>query len=105
MDKPWKATERATARLLGGVRVPITGRQRGSAPDVEHDHLSIECKHRRVMPQWIKDALDQAVAASDGRQRLPIVVIHEHGKRHLDDVVMVSMRDWISWYGPVMNDE
>jgi hypothetical protein len=104
MDKPWKATERATARLLGGERVPINGR--GSAPDVEHDHLSIEVKHRRVMPQWIKDALDQAVAASDGRQRLPIVVVHEHAKRHLDDVVMVSMRDWIDWFGSeVMPDE
>jgi hypothetical protein len=104
-DRAWKQTERRTAAILGGKRVPVSGRGRGDVPDVEHDHLSIECKHRRVMPQWIKDALDQAVAASDGRQRLPIVVIHEHGKRHLDDVVMVSMRDWISWYGPVMNDE
>lgn len=42
--KDWKACERRVAEVLGGVRVPITGRQRGATPDVEHAALSIEVK-------------------------------------------------------------
>ena len=31
----WKASERRMAAIIGGVRVPVTGRARGSVPDIE----------------------------------------------------------------------
>ncbi len=35
-DTRWKATERRVATVLGGKRVPVSGRGRGDAPDVGH---------------------------------------------------------------------
>ena len=51
--KDWKACERRVAEILGGVRVPVTGRQRGVAPDIEHETLSIEVKSRKSLPEWL----------------------------------------------------
>jgi hypothetical protein len=98
-DKAWKRSERSIAAVLGGRRVPITGRARGSAPDVSHPWLSIECKHRRALPVWIADALDQAAAASDGGERLPVAILHEDGQRHGRDVVMLRLADFQAWFG------
>jgi hypothetical protein len=97
-DKAFKATERATARLLGGVRVPVTGRQRGSAPDVEHPWLSVECKHRKSLPAWILDAMAQARAAAREDQ-LPVAILHEAGRRHADSLVLVRLADFVEWFG------
>ncbi len=38
----WKACERCIAELLGGHRVPVSGRGRGDVPDALHSRLSIE---------------------------------------------------------------
>ena len=97
-DRPWKATERAIAERLGGERVPITGRQRGDVPDVAHDWLSIECKHRQALPAWLKGALAQARAAARGSQ-LPVAVLHEAGSRHDGDLVVLRLSDFVSWFG------
>ncbi len=90
----WKAVERAIAEILGGERVPITGRQRGSAPDVAHPWLGIEVKHRKSLPAWLHDAMAQAEACSDGGEKLPVVVLHEKGRRHDNDFVVVKLRDF-----------
>lgn len=97
-DKPWKATERAVASRLGGRRVPITGRQRGDTPDVAHDWLSIEVKHRQSLPRWLTEAMSQA-AAGAGLSQLPIVVLHEHGGRHDGDLVVLRLSDFVGWFG------
>ncbi len=55
--KDWKACERRVAELLGGRRVPVSGRQRGDAPDVMHEWHSIELKSRRRLPIWIERRL------------------------------------------------
>lgn len=103
-DRAWKVCERVVARRLGGERVPITGRQRGDVPDVQHDWLSIECKHRKALPAWLKDALSQAhAAARDGR--LPVAVLHEAGTRHDGDVVCMSLIDFEAWFGALTNTE
>jgi hypothetical protein len=62
-DKSWKAAERAVARLLGGERIPINGRIKGSAPDVAHDTLSLEVKSRKSSMAWFLEALEQATAS------------------------------------------
>ena len=96
-DKTWKATERKLASRLGGKRVPITGRIRGSAPDIEHSWLSLEVKHRKQLPAWIYDAIDQAVKSNTGEQ-LPTVILHECGKRHDDDLVVLRLQDFEKWF-------
>lgn len=91
-DKSWKATERAVARLLGGERVPINGRIRGSAPDVEHAALSLEVKHKRTIPAWIEDALAQAESSStDGK--LAVAVLHGNGARYGKSLCVIRLED------------
>jgi hypothetical protein len=98
VSSQWKSTERAVAKRLGGRRVPITGRQRGDTPDVAHEWLSVEVKHKAQLPLWLHDAMSQAVAAQRNGQ-MPIVVLHQSGQRHDNDLVVVRMRDWVEWFG------
>ena len=104
-DKPWKATERHVAGLIGGKRVPVSGRGRGDSPDIAHPWLSIEVKHRRALPQWLDEALDQAAAASGGGERLPVAILHEAGERHGRDVVLVRLADFRAWFGSEVIDD
>jgi hypothetical protein len=95
-DTAWKRTERRRiAALLGGQRVPITGRARGDVPDVAHDTLSIECKHRLSIPAWLTDALAQAEAAAAPDQ-LPIVVVHQHGSRYDRALVVLRLSAFVA---------
>jgi hypothetical protein len=88
----WKRTERAIASRLGGRRVPVTGRARGDAPDVEHPTLAVEVKHRKELPAWLKEAMAQAEAAArDGK--IGVVVLHEAGSRHEQDLVVLRLGD------------
>lgn len=97
-DKRWKATERHIARLVGGRRVPVTGRARGDTPDIAHPWLSIECKDRATLPAWLLDALAQAEAAATPSQ-LPIAVLHQAGDRYDRALVVVRLADFLTWCG------
>jgi len=101
-DRAWKATERRVGALLGGRRVPVTGRQRGSAPDVEHVDYSIEVKHRAKLPRWILEAMDQANKAASGAQ-LPIVVLHQSGDRFAEALVVIKLENFLALC-PIMDD-
>lgn len=99
MSTAWKATERFVAEVLGGKRVPITGRQRGDVPDIAHDRYSIEVKRRSAptaFPKWLTTAIEQADAANPGG-KVPIVVIeHAHGSgRARDHYVLLRMNDFV----------
>ena len=98
-NKPWKYVEREIAARLGGRRVPVTGRQRGDAPDIEHAHLAIEVKSRKNMPVFLMDAMAQAKASIRGNQT-PVVVIHQHGNRYDDAMVVMRLKDFVDWHGP-----
>jgi hypothetical protein len=89
-DKTWKQAEREVARILEGRRVPVSGRQRGDAPDVSHSELSIDVKHRKTLPSWLLDAMDQANASSRGTQ-LPIAVLHQRGSQYEHCLVVVEL--------------
>jgi hypothetical protein len=91
-DAPWKRTERAIARRLGGQRVPVAGRARGAVPDVTHPAFAVEVKHRRRLPQWLRTAMAQAEAAARGGQ-VPIVVLHEAGQRYGSALVVLALAD------------
>lgn len=95
----WKRTERAVAGRLGGERTSKAGLG-VNAPDVETENWSIEVKHRQSLPVWLTDALAQATRnASAGK--LPLVVLHESGRRHVDDLVMLRLGDFEQWFGDV----
>jgi len=98
MDKVWKKFERWVGEFLTELgdnadRVPITGRTRGSAPDVTSNHLSIECKYRKNIPIWIKDAMAQAVASSRDN-KVPVVFIKEKGASFDDTLIVFRAKDF-----------
>jgi hypothetical protein len=97
-DTRWKATERRVATLLGGQRVPVSGRGRGDAPDVRHPWLSIEIKDRAVLPAWLLDALDQAERSATPDQ-LPVAVLHRAGDRHDNALVVLRLAAFVAWFG------
>jgi len=94
----WKDVERAVAHRLGGQRVPVSGR--AGQPDVVHPWLAIEVKHRRSLPRWLLSALAQARAAAQPGQ-LPVAVLHEHGQRYRDALVVLRLADFEEWFGPL----
>ena len=85
-DKRWKATERRIAALLGGRRVPVSGRGRGDAPDIAHPWLALEVKDRATLPAWLLDALDQAE-----RSATPTEPRHEVRQAEHDERVIVPV--------------
>ncbi len=83
--------------MLGGERIPVSGRVRGDAPDVEHESLSVEVKSRKSVPAWLRDALEQADAASrDGK--LPVCVVHEEGKPYKESIVVMNLGEFASYH-------
>jgi hypothetical protein len=99
-DSRWKATERKIAALLGGRRVPVSGRGRGDAPDVAHPWFAIECKDRATLPAWLLDALAQAEASAQPDQ-LPVAVLHRAGDRHDHALVVLRLVEFMAWFGEV----
>lgn len=98
----WKASERRMAEALGGVRVPVTGRMRGSAPDIAHATYAIEHKYGRVMSARMVEAIEQAEAsaadsAKQGQYRTPLVTIENvrSGKRDNGRFVLMRLEDFL----------
>ena len=94
--KDWKQAERRVAELLGGKRVPVSGRTRGDCPDVEHPTLSIECKSRKKLPAWIEDAMKQAEASAKNGQ-MPIAVLHQDGRKYRDSFIVCRLSDFAGY--------
>ena len=99
-ERSWKRTEREIAAILGGHRVPVTGRARGDVPDVAHRWLSIEVKSRRALPAWLLEAVAQARAAATEYQ-LPVAILHQEGSRHGLDLVVMRLSDFEDWFGGI----
>lgn len=59
--------------------------------------FSIECKARKafVACDWMRQATDNA------KGKTPIVVVHVHGSRHDEDLVIIRMKDYQDWYGEI----
>jgi hypothetical protein len=77
--------------LLGGRRVPVSGRFRGDSPDIQHNFLSIEVKSRKKLPAWIEDAMTQAETCAQGGQ-LPLVVLHQDNQHYQDALVVMRLK-------------
>jgi hypothetical protein len=72
----------------------VSGRGRGDAPDVTTPSLAVEVKSRRTLPAWIKYAVAQA-EASARKPQLPVVVLHEDGRRYRDAIVVLKIEDFV----------
>lgn len=94
-DKLWKQAERKIAALIGGQRVPVSGRQRGFSPDIRHNRFSIEVKHREELPGWILDAMNQAEASKTDGQ-IPIVFLHQKGMSYPNSLTITRLSDMIA---------
>ena len=103
--RAWKRDESEIARLLGGERVPVTGRQRGYRPDVDHPWLSLEIKSWASLPQRVAEAMDQAEKAAayakrrEQRDKLPIAVIHGKSTHRGNSLVVMRLDDFLDWFG------
>lgn len=103
-DKAWKRNERQIAAVVGGKRVPVSGRQRGDVPDIAHPFLSIEAKLRARLPGWLHDAMLQAEASVRGRQT-PCVILREKGRPVTDAYVIVRLGDFSARFLPESVDD
>lgn len=87
-----KRHEREIAKRLGGIRMGTMGGE-----DIHMDTpWSIECKARKafVACDWMEQAVDNSPAG-----KTPMVVVHVHGSRHDEDLVILRLKDWEEWYG------
>lgn len=91
--RSWKRIEQRVAEYIGGRRIPVTGRQRGDAPDIEHNWLSPEVKYRAELPKWLFEARAQSEASARHCQ-MPIQVYVEKGMQIGDAFVVVRLSDF-----------
>src|SRR5437879_6594444 len=97
-DKARKVTERRIAALLGGTRVPVSGRGRGDRPDIRHSWLSPEVKSYATRPPSLHESMAQAKAsARDGQ--LSISVLHRSGDRYTEALVVLTLGDFLDYFG------
>lgn len=92
-DKAWKHAERRIAAYIDGERVPVSGRQRGYQPDINHAWMCPEVKYRKKVPEWLHDAMEQAWASKVGRQ-MPCVILIEKGQQVGDAFVLVPLSEF-----------
>ena len=84
----WKNFERRVASIFGGKRIPVNGR---AELDIEHNVYGIECKYRKVLPDWLfGNAIKQALTGSRKKGIIPIVVI---GKYNSSDIFVLTRID------------
>ncbi len=97
----WKGAERRAAKALGGQRVPVTGRARGNAPDIEGAWYRAEVKAGHVLPARLQLALRQAKASCAGTDKTPIVIIdHVAGPgRPNVRAVLIELSEWVLLHG------
>jgi len=73
----WKKSEARLAALIGGTRVPVSGRARGDAPDIEHPRFAVECKFGRVLGTRLLLGIAQAEAAAEKSGKTPLVLVEQ----------------------------
>lgn len=106
-DKTWKAVERRVAARFHSVRSGPLGKR---DTDVLHPLFAIEIKHRKRLPQWALDCLQQARDGKTATGKLPLTVMA--GKGMATDDYLVTMRladflkvaEWVSDEAPLTSD-
>ena len=90
----WKTAERRIAAIIGGRRIPVSGRGKGDNPDVEQPPaLSGEVRARASFPAWLKTALKQAELSATDR-KTPAVVLHPDRRPYWDAPVILRLSEF-----------
>jgi len=87
-DATWKKAEREIAARLGSHREGPTG-----AADILTDEFSVEVKHRKTLPKWLHQAMEQSEGHTPPGKKA-LVVLHETGQRYDDCYVVVRLSDF-----------
>jgi len=79
------------AKMLGGKSVGTIEGQ-----DIEHPLWSIEAKKRKafVACEWMDQCRRNC---PDGKT--PVLIVHVTGKRHNEDLVIMTLEHWRDWHG------
>ena len=99
LDKTWKAFERRVAQRTGGERIPVSDRR--TPLDVKHPYLGIECKYRKKISKFIKDAMAQAVRGS-GEDLIPTVILGEYNSSEM--LALVRLPDLLNLLAAALGD-
>jgi hypothetical protein len=99
MDKTWKAFERRVAQRTGGERIPVSDRR--TPLDVKHPYLGIECKYRKKISKFIKDAMAQAIRGS-GEDLIPTVILGEYNNSEM--LALVRLPDLLNLLAAALGD-
>jgi hypothetical protein len=90
-DRPWKAEERAAARLLGGTRYPANS---GGRVDVEAPGVVAQVKAVRRLPLAQLEALAVEIAAiGQQRGKAGLVVVKRRAGKGRDSPRLVVMAE------------
>ena len=89
-----KDNERAVLKLLQHLdeelrRLGVLGEE-----DLVGRYVVVECKSRQSLPQWLSHAFEQ-LRSSRHPDRIHVVQLHLHRKRHLDDLIMMTLDTFI----------
>lgn len=84
--------ERKVAKLLGGVRNPLSGgASRHTRGDVIHDFLYVECKLRKRIAAWSLFREVEQLAKLEGKT--PVVILKEKGKK--GELAVLRLTDFV----------
>ena len=80
-----------TAKALEGLNLGTLGEV-----DVLTNLFAIECKSRQkfVAIKW----MDQAIKYAKKHKKIPLVVVHNKGKNYKNDLVILTMSDFVNIY-------
>lgn len=96
MDKAWKAQERIVAKLLNSRRNPNNGVRQADITTSD-GRWAVEHKKREQYPNWLWDALDQAIAAvAAGEGDRPLVILTQSSRgRKAKRLVIMRFEDFL----------
>lgn len=88
-----KHVQKILVERLGGKNVGTIEGQDG-----EHEHFSIEIKHRA---KFIGEAFMLQAEKNCPEGKIPLLVVHSKGKNHNDDLVLIRLKEWEKIYGKI----
>ena len=96
-NKSWKSFELRMATRFGTIREGATG---DDGADFYTAAYSVQCKLRKAVPQWLTEAVGNAVRNATG-ERVGIALIKRKGRATLDDdtLVVMHLRDFEAMFG------
>lgn len=78
--------------LTNRLELKHTGYVGYECPDIEGETVVIDAKYRKSLPLWLKEPLEKL--AGQAENQLALVIWHERGVNHDEDLVVMSLKDF-----------